>query len=189
MTIDLRLIFPLKLRFKKTWKTYSKKHKNPQPTPPPPYILPPLLTAKEIETKRNKANDDFIRTSMQMSKNELDAANEVADQENKELIKGIIDPAPGLFIDDELKPNEQNFKNTTDNVFNRPPQVQQQLDETMFKKIMKKRIIKPTPPEIIPNVVPKTEDFFIDDNEFDSFKKPEPITEILGSQKMINMMI
>ena len=41
-----------------------------------------------------------------MSKDELDAANEVADQKNKEIIKGIIDPTPGLFIDDELKPNE-----------------------------------------------------------------------------------
>ena len=62
---------------------------------------------------------------MQMSKDELDAANEVADQKNKEIIKRIIDPTPGLFIDDELKPNEQNFQNRTDNVFN----------ETVFKKL------------------------------------------------------
>ena len=42
----------------------------------PPYVPPPLLTKKEIETERNKANDVFIKTSVQMSKDELDAANE-----------------------------------------------------------------------------------------------------------------
>ena len=41
---------------------------------------------------------------------------------------------PGLFIDDKLNPNEQNLQNTTDNVFNLPSQVQQQLNETVLKK-------------------------------------------------------
>ena len=27
----------------------------------------------------------------------------------KKIIKDIIDPTPGLFIDDQLKPNEQNY--------------------------------------------------------------------------------
>ena len=30
-------------------------------------------------------------------------------KKNKEIIKDIIDPTPGLFIDDQSKPNEQNF--------------------------------------------------------------------------------
>ena len=111
-----------------------------------------------------------------MSKDELYRANEFADQKNKKIIKDIIDPFYGLFIDDQLKPNEQNIQNTTDNVFNLPPQVQQQLDETVFKKIIKQPKVQPTPPEIVPNVVPKTEDFFIDYDEFDSFKKPETTT-------------
>ena len=44
-----------------------------------------------------------------MSKDELDAANESADQKNKKTIRDIIDPTPGLFIDDKLNPNEQNL--------------------------------------------------------------------------------
>ena len=64
-----------------------------------------MLTVKDTENERNKTNDDFIRTSMQMSKDKLSAANEVVAQKNKEIIKGIIDPTPGLFIDEELKPN------------------------------------------------------------------------------------
>ena len=34
-------------------------------------------------------------------------------------------------------------------------------------------LIQPTPPEIIPNIDLKTEDLFVDDDNFDSFKKPE----------------
>ena len=53
--------------------------------------------------------------------------------------------------------------------------MQQQLNETVFEKIIRQPIIQPTPPEITPNIVPKTKDFFADDDddEFDSFKKPE----------------
>ena len=53
----------------------------------------------------------------------------------------------------------------------------------MFKKIIKQPIIQPTPPEIIPNIVLKTEDFFIDNDEFDSFKQREPITINIGQSK------
>ena len=70
--------------------------------------------------------------------------------------------------------------------FNLPPQVQQQLNETVSKKAIKQPIIQPTPPEIIPNVVPKTEDFFVDDDEFDSFKKPEPMAINIGQPKDMN---
>ena len=41
----------------------------------------------------------------------------------KKIIKDIIDPNPGLFIHDQVKPNEQNFQNTLDNVFNLPSQI------------------------------------------------------------------
>ena len=45
-------------------------------------------------------------------------------KKNKKVIKDIIDPTPGLFIDDKSNPNEQNLQNTTDNAFNLPSQVQ-----------------------------------------------------------------
>ena len=137
------------------------KNKKIPPLLPPPYVSPPLLTAKEVEVERNKISKHFNKTSLQMSKDELDAANEFADQKNKKIIKDIIDPNPGFFIDDQLKPNEQSFQNTRNNVFNLPPQIQQQLDDTMFKKIIKQPIIQPTPPEIIPNIVPKKKIFLL----------------------------
>ena len=51
-----------------------------------------------------------------MSKDEIDAVNEFVDQKNKKIIKNIIDPTPGLFINDQLNPNEQNLQNTTYNL-------------------------------------------------------------------------
>ena len=74
------------------------KNKKTPPTPPPPYVPPPLLTKKEIETERNKPNNDFIKTSLQISKDELVAANESADQKNKKIIKDIIDPTRLVFL-------------------------------------------------------------------------------------------
>ena len=56
--------------------------------------------------------------------------------------------------------------------------MQQQLKETVFKEIIKHPIIQPSPPKIIPNIDLKTEDFFIDNDDFDSFKKPELKIEI-----------
>ena len=159
------------------------KNKKNLATPPPPIVPPPLLTKKEIETERNKENKDFIKAPLQMNKNELDAANESADQKNKKVIRDIMDPTPGLFIDDKLNHNEQNLQNTADNNFNLPPQAQQQFNETVFTKIIKQPIIQPTLQEIIPNVVPKTEYFFIDDDEFDSFKKPESMETNIGQPK------
>ena len=74
------------------------KNKKKTPTPPPPYVPSPILTEKEIV--RNKANKEVVKTSLLMIKDELDIANESADQKNKKIIKDIIDPTPGLFIDD-----------------------------------------------------------------------------------------
>ena len=39
---------------------------------------------------------------MLLNKDQLDASNEATDQKNKKIIKDIIDPTPGLFIDDKL---------------------------------------------------------------------------------------
>ena len=52
-----------------------------------------------------------------------------------------------------------------------------------MKKIIKQPILQATPSEIISNVVPKTQNFFIDDDEFDSFKKPEPTAINIGQPK------
>ena len=120
-------------------------------------------------------NAEFLKTLLL-----LNASNEPADQKNMKIIKDIIDPTPGIFIDNKLNSSDQIFKNTAENVFNLSPQEQQQLDDTVFKKIKTEPIFQTTPQENIPNIpeqtVPETEELFIDDEEFGEYKKPETIS-------------
>ena len=87
------MIFQLKLKFNKTWKNIKKKTANTAFSVCSTTII---NKERERETERNKENHDFIKTSLQMSKDELDAANEFADQKNEKIIRDIIDPTPGL---------------------------------------------------------------------------------------------
>ena len=61
---------------------------------------------------------------------------------NKKIVKDIIDRTPGLFIDDKLNANDQIFKNTTGNFFNLPSLVQQQLNDTVLKKLKQNQFLK-----------------------------------------------
>ena len=75
--------------------------------------------------EREKINAEFLKTSLLLNKDQLDASNEAAHQKNQKIID-IIDPTPLLFIDNKLNANDQISKNTRDNVFNLLPQVKQQ---------------------------------------------------------------
>ena len=59
-----------------------------------------------------------------------------------------------------------------------------------FKKNKTEPIFETTPQKNIPNIteqtVPKTEDFFIDDDEFDEYKKPETIS--INNQALMTEM-
>ena len=58
---------------------------SPTPTPPPPTIAISKRNKQNKEVERNKINEDFIKTSLQMTKDELDTANGFADQKNKKI--------------------------------------------------------------------------------------------------------
>ena len=141
-----------------------------------------LLTTNEIKKERERVNVEFCKTSLLLKKDQLDTLNEAADKKNKKkkIIKDIIDPTPGLFIDHKLNANDQIFKNIIDNVFNLLPQVQQQRNDTVFKQIKTEPIFETTPQEntssILEQTVSKTENFFLDDDEFDEYKKSETIS-------------
>ena len=63
----------------------------------------------------------------------------MADKENKSIIKTIIDPMPGLLLDDEIDFQNINFSpNTTDNTYKLPLTVQKQLDEMVSDAIQPK---------------------------------------------------
>ena len=108
------------------------QNKTKPPTPPPPCSPLQLLPTSEIKMERERINAEFLKTLLLLNKDQLDPSNKAADQKSKKIIKDIINPTPEPFIEDKLNANDQMFKNTTDNIFNLPPQVQQQLNDTVF---------------------------------------------------------
>ena len=88
-----------------------------------------------------------------VNEDELRPADEVADEENKNVIKRIVDPAPGLVVDDEIDFKDIDFPpETTDNTYKLTPKVQKHLQEMVLDGIQPKN----------------EEDIYIDD-ELDSY--------------------
>ena len=61
---------PAETKIQKNIENILKNKKNP-PMLPPTSVPPSLLTKKEIDIERNKASEEFIKTSLLMSKDDL----------------------------------------------------------------------------------------------------------------------
>ena len=86
----------------------------------PDFEPKPLLTTDQIFNETAKKNEEFIKTSLEIRYEEIKAENEIADNKTKKIIKHIVNPAPGLFINDIFNPQEDisiNKPEYTDNTF------------------------------------------------------------------------
>ena len=72
----------------------------PKRTPIPRPPLPPSL----FDTYDTLSETDlaFLKTSLTMSKPNLDVSIEVAENENEKIIRDIVDPTPGFVVDDNF---------------------------------------------------------------------------------------
>ena len=127
----------------------------------------------EIDNLRQQLNEELLRTTITISKTELDAANKRANEKNKELIKSIVNPTPNLLIETKTKPEHKNIHNNIKKNYVLPPTMRNRLDDIIDEN--KKIIFQPSPKENIPNI--PTEDIYIDDN-FTSVTKPETKIDI-----------
>ena len=97
-----------------------------------------MLSEKQIKETYDNAQEDYLKTAIKINKTDLDAAVENADEKNEKIISDVIDPTPGLFVNDQLN-LEDHFKyksNVIERSFNVAKQLQQRLDnilETMIK--------------------------------------------------------
>ena len=67
-----------------------------------------------------------------INKPELDAATENANDKNEQITKDIIDPTPGLFVDDNLNFENQTFRNNnSDKTYTLPKQLNKRLDDIL----------------------------------------------------------
>ena len=60
----------------------------------------PLLSEKEINKIYNETKEDYLKTAITVNKTDLDATIENADKKNEKIITDLINPMPGLFVDD-----------------------------------------------------------------------------------------
>ena len=130
---------------------------------------------KHQKKKKKKKNEEFIKRSLALRDEELKAENNIAQQKTKKIIKDIIDPAPGLLINDtfnQQKDTNIDTQKNTDNTYKLKPDVQKQLSDTILKIFAPPPITQPIPPPPYQNIdqeqLPPTEDIFIDD-ELNSF--------------------
>ena len=84
----------------------------------------------------------------------------------KKLIKDIIGPTPGLFVNDNINFQDINVikPNTTDNTHKLKPDVKKQLNETVFKTIDPPPILQSDPPPLYQNMDDDQENLYIDDD-------------------------
>ena len=107
------------------------------PELPVDFIPPTPLTSEETKKQTREEDENFIEASLAFREEELKAADEIADEENKNVIKSIVDPTPGLVVDDEINSNDINFlPNTTDNIYQLPPKVQKELNYVIVDGII-----------------------------------------------------
>ena len=75
-------------------------------------IFPSVVS--NIPDNLSKIDSDFLKTSLTLSKTNLDASIEAAEEENRMIIQDMIDPTPGLFVDQSFTSDDLNTMNTDD---------------------------------------------------------------------------
>ena len=183
---DFELEIPPELQTQNDLWKYAKQEKI-TPPPPPHFTSTPLKSKKEINKAYDDAKEEYLKTAITINKTDLDAAVENADDKNKKIVRDIIDPAPGIFVDDKLNlENQFKYKsNDIDKNLNLSRDLQDRLDNILLLMKGKEPPIEKTklqkPIELIPNnpflnykkidEEIETENIYTDDGYTDNYTK------------------
>ena len=129
---EYELDLPPELEIQDDLAKYQKEEKNPLLPPKPLSSSTPLKT-KEINKIYDEKKENCFHTAIKINQTDLDAAVESAEESNKEVINDIIDPTPGLIVDDTLNLDKQFEYNSNDleRTFDLSNQVQERLDNLL----------------------------------------------------------
>ena len=86
------------------WKENLTSTPKRTPIRRPP--LPPSFF--DTSDSLSETDSSFLKTSFTMSKPNLDASIEAAEEENRKIIKNIVDPTPGFFVDEKFTDDDLN---------------------------------------------------------------------------------
>ena len=183
------LEIPSELQIQDDLEKYAKQKKIPPPLPPR-FTSTPSKSKKEINKTYNDSEEQYLKTTITINKADLDVAIENVDDKNKKIVSDIIDPMPGLFVDDKLNlENQFEYKNNDiDKNLNLSRDLQDSLDNVLLlmkeKQPPIEKIIQ-KPIELIPNnpflnyekidEEIETEDIYSDDSYTDNYSKFLPV--------------
>ena len=68
---------------------------------PKPIEFSTPLKIEKINEIYDRQKEDYLRTALKLNETDLEVAAEVADAENEALYEEIINPTPGLVVDDD----------------------------------------------------------------------------------------
>ena len=95
---DYKFDLPPALKIQENVKKYRKERK----ITPPPRSLSTPLKPKEISKTYDEEKENYLQNSITTNKTDLDAAIENVEESNNSLIYDIVDPTPGLIVDDKI---------------------------------------------------------------------------------------
>ena len=112
------------------------------------------LTKEKIKEIYEKEKTDYLKIATKLHEIDLQAASEVADSENENLYHEIIDPTPGLTLDDEIDvDNKFSFRIDADTSYTLPNALKSKLENILEDARDKVNSISFTPKPVkkIPN--------------------------------------
>ena len=100
---------------------------------PKPAEFSTPLKLEKINEISDREKDNFLKIATKLNQAELESARELADSENEVLIEEIINPTPGLIVDDDIDVDTQFiFKNSDlDTSFRLPDTLKTLLDDIL----------------------------------------------------------
>ena len=150
---DYKLEIPPELEIQEDVVKYQKEEKKVSPEPG---ISSTPLKTDEIEEMYDEEKENYLKTAIKIHKTDIDTAIENAEESNMVVIDEIIDPAPGLIVDNKFNIDYQ-FKYQTNELEKNHTfsnQIQERLDDLLTKTKQKTNPIGfmiPKPTEEIPN--------------------------------------
>ena len=88
------------------------------------------LNKKEVAEMYDRQMDDYLKIAMKLNQTNLESTIEVADSENEALIDEIINPTPGLIVDDNVTLS-QSFDNDLDKSYTLSDTLNTRLDDIL----------------------------------------------------------
>ena len=93
--------------FEKTLEKYSREPITSTPDSKAiRKVFPPTIF--DTPDSLSKIDSDFLKTSLTLSKTNLDASIDAAEEENRIIIQDIVDPTPGLFVNETFTNDDLN---------------------------------------------------------------------------------